>query len=50
MCRKLPRTNAAFLEVPGVGAAKAEKYGQAFIRVIREYVAGNNDLASREIS
>ena len=28
MCRKLPRTNAAFLEVPGVGAAKAEKYGR----------------------
>ena len=50
MCRKLPQTNAAFLEVPGVGAAKAEKYGQAFTRVIREYVAENDNLASSKIS
>ena len=38
MCRKLPLTHADFLEVPGVGTVKAEKYCEAFTRVIREYV------------
>jgi ATP-dependent DNA helicase RecQ len=42
MCRKLPQTLSAFLEVPGVGAVKAEKYGEPFTHVIREYVAGGN--------
>jgi ATP-dependent DNA helicase RecQ len=34
MCRSLPSTKAAFLEIPGVGAVKAEKYSDAFISVI----------------
>ncbi|MDR2795884.1 MAG: DNA helicase RecQ [Spirochaetaceae bacterium] len=41
MCRKLPRTKAAFLEIPGVGAVKAEKYCEPFIRVVCEYIAEN---------
>jgi ATP-dependent DNA helicase RecQ len=48
MCRKLPQTHAAFLEVPGVGAAKAEKYCQAFTRVIREYVAECQGLSRQD--
>lgn len=38
MCRVMPTTEAEFLSVSGVGANKLEKYGEAFMRVIREYV------------
>ncbi|MDR1363129.1 MAG: DNA helicase RecQ [Spirochaetaceae bacterium] len=38
MCRRLPQTQAEFLEIPGVGAVKAEKYCASFTRVIREYM------------
>jgi ATP-dependent DNA helicase RecQ len=37
MCRKQPRTHSEFLNVTGVGAVKLEKYGEAFMAVIREY-------------
>ncbi|MDR2097097.1 MAG: HRDC domain-containing protein, partial [Spirochaetaceae bacterium] len=37
MCRMLPETKDAFLEIPGVGKVKAEKYGEDFTRVIREH-------------
>ena len=37
MCAKKPRTMEEFMEVSGVGAAKAEKYGEAFLRVITHY-------------
>lgn len=39
MCRKLPRTEAEFLEVSGVGRAKLERYGQQFIALIGEYTS-----------
>ena len=26
-----------FLEIPGVGAAKLERYGEAFLAVVREW-------------
>jgi ATP-dependent DNA helicase RecQ len=39
MCRKRPKTKADFLEIPGVGAVKAEKYYEPFTRIIREYEA-----------
>ena len=38
MCRVMPTTEAEFLSVSGVGTNKLEKYGEAFMRVIREYV------------
>ncbi|MFP3043939.1 DNA helicase RecQ [Treponema primitia] len=38
MCRKQPTTKAAFLGVSGVGEVKMEKYGEAFTRLIGEYV------------
>ncbi|MBQ8296227.1 MAG: DNA helicase RecQ [Ruminococcus sp.] len=43
MCRKLPVNTAEFLNVSGVGKAKAEKYGEEFCRLIAEYTAENPD-------
>jgi ATP-dependent DNA helicase RecQ len=37
MCRKQPLTREAFLAVSGVGEVKLEKYGAAFMEVIREH-------------
>ena len=37
MCAKKPKTMEEFLGVSGVGEVKAEKYGEAFLRVIRHY-------------
>ena len=37
MVSKLPETEAAFLEVNGVGQAKLERYGEAFIEEIRSF-------------
>jgi ATP-dependent DNA helicase RecQ len=37
MCRKKPLTTEAFSQVSGVGVIKMEKYGSAFIELIREY-------------
>jgi ATP-dependent DNA helicase RecQ len=35
MCRKRPASPSGFLEISGVGPAKLEKYGDAFIALIR---------------
>ncbi|MDR3356808.1 MAG: DNA helicase RecQ [Spirochaetaceae bacterium] len=43
MCGKLPVTRADFLEIPGVGAVKAEKYGEAFTGLIREHAGTVNN-------
>jgi ATP-dependent DNA helicase RecQ len=40
MCRKRPATETAFLSVNGVGEAKLQKYGEAFIRLIGEHSRG----------
>jgi ATP-dependent DNA helicase RecQ len=40
MCRKRPSTKTAFLSVNGVGEAKLQKYGEAFIRLIGEHDRG----------
>ncbi len=37
MCRKLPVSDMAFLSVSGVGHVKLEKYGTAFMDIIRAY-------------
>jgi ATP-dependent DNA helicase RecQ len=37
MCHRRPVTREAFREISGVGAAKLEKYGDAFTRLIREH-------------
>ncbi len=41
MCRKLPRTPVEFLEVSGVGRAKMERYGRAFLEEIEAYCYQN---------
>ncbi len=41
MCRKLPVSDMAFLSVSGVGRVKLEKYGDAFMNVIRNYITQN---------
>ena len=38
MCRKKPETLVQFSDINGVGRIKLEKYGKAFISLIREYV------------
>jgi ATP-dependent DNA helicase RecQ len=38
MCRKLPRTAEAFLDVSGVGQVKLERYGEAFLEAIAEHL------------
>ena len=40
MAAKKPRSMAEFLRVSGVGAVKAERYGEEFLACIREYGAG----------
>ena len=37
MAARRPRSMAEFLEVSGVGEVKARRYGEAFLRVIREF-------------
>jgi len=37
MCRKCPSSDMAFLSVSGVGRVKLEKYGDAFMTVIKNY-------------
>ena len=39
MATKMPVTEEAFLEVNGVGAAKLERYGEAFMEEIKSYSA-----------
>ena len=37
MCRYRPQTKDALLDMKGVGEAKAAKYGERFLEVIREH-------------
>ncbi len=37
MCRKMPKNRTEFLNVSGVGEAKADKYAEQFTGLIREY-------------
>jgi ATP-dependent DNA helicase RecQ len=36
MCRKRPTTADEFLQVSGVGERKLQKYGETFMKIIRE--------------
>ena len=38
MCRKLPKNRQEFLGVSGVGASKAEKYGDKFVNMISAFL------------
>ncbi|MGN1127110.1 MAG: RQC domain-containing protein, partial [Ruminococcus sp.] len=43
MCRLMPTTPDEFLEVKGVSTVKLEKYGEAFMNVIKEYALSDED-------
>lgn len=48
MCRRLPTDYTSFLTVSGVGQTKAERYGEGFTDLIREYVAEKGGDPKRE--
>ena len=48
MCAKLPLSEREFLQVSGVGQAKLERYGRAFLREISEYVRENGGAEKRK--
>jgi ATP-dependent DNA helicase RecQ len=37
MCAELPKNEAEFLAIPGVGQVKLKKYGAHFLRILREW-------------
>ena len=41
ICLKKPATRAEFLNIRGVGEAKAEKYADGFIKIINTYSEEN---------
>jgi ATP-dependent DNA helicase RecQ len=45
MCRQRPQNPEQFLNVTGVGAVKLEKYGDAFLALIREQVSPGRNAA-----
>lgn len=48
MCKVMPTTPKEFLRVKGVTGIKLEKYGEAFMRVIKEYGNSDNDERSKK--
>ncbi len=44
MCRKLPESRNEFLAISGVGARKAERYGDEFCGLVAEYVAAHPNM------
>ncbi len=42
MCTSYPTCESAMLEISGVGTYKYEKYGEAFVSIIKNYVEKNN--------
>jgi ATP-dependent DNA helicase RecQ len=46
MAAAAPRSEEELLGVPGVGAAKLERYGSAFLALIREFASGGDLSAS----
>jgi ATP-dependent DNA helicase RecQ len=47
MARDCPETDAAFLEISGVGGRKLQDYGAAFLGEIRAHLRANPRDASR---
>ena len=39
MCEKLPVSEKEFLQISGVTQTKLDRYGEKFMRVIREHIA-----------
>lgn len=47
MCKVMPTTPKEFLRVKGVTGIKLEKYGEAFMRVIKEYAEPDNEKSKK---
>jgi ATP-dependent DNA helicase RecQ len=45
MCARLPENDAELLAIPGVGQVKLEKYGQRFLRAIRDWRSNRGEDA-----
>jgi len=43
ICQKMPLSDKEFLDVSGVGQAKLNKYGDAFMQVIRNFTERGNE-------
>ena len=39
-----PDTTAALLAIPGIGAAKAERYGEPVLELVRSHASGTVDI------
>ncbi|MGE5454164.1 MAG: DNA helicase RecQ [Methylocystaceae bacterium] len=50
MCRQYPLTEQEFLNIPGVGDFKLQKYGRQFITAIKQYVQDHNLEPSRDLT
>ncbi len=48
MCEKLPVTDKAFLQISGVTQTKLDRYGEKFMRVIREHIAKKSEKKSKK--
>ncbi len=42
MCRYYPVTEASMLQIKGVGQTKFAKYGEAFMKIIKQFILDNN--------
>jgi len=47
MATHLPTSSASLLQIYGVGAAKASKYGEIFLGLIRDYLSGSEGVRGR---
>ena len=47
ICRKRPRDRASFRQVFGVGPAKLERYGDAFLEALRQFEVASNVTAAK---
>ena len=47
MVRRKPRTRDGMLTIRGMGEVKVKRYGDAFLRVIRDYVAGEQQVRAQ---
>jgi superfamily II DNA helicase RecQ len=43
MARRVPTSELELLRVPGVGPAKLQRYGQAFLELLREAASASGD-------
>lgn len=50
MCIKLPSDRQEMLDVFGMSEGKYEKYGEAFLRKISEFVKDNSEVVTSEIT